>query len=231
MDWFSWLSKTTLDPTLVYEYGLTFVQNQLEEDDIAYFNHEFLQSMGISLAKHRLEILKLAKKQTTTTKAAPVPPATRFLRAIKRTKRCVSKYIPRNWNWNWIGCEEAGGLALVPFRTTQRRSLRWRSSSGMLRRNNVKMEAKQKQGTLLLTNGGDQMGCNVSGLETNLIELSPANNKPKNTIAQKSTSSANKKHSPGRELIAGNPWENPHIFPNIIGHSKNGELLLTETQH
>nr|GMD35561.1 Protein transport protein [Ipomoea batatas] len=176
MDWFSWLSKTTLDPTLVYEYGLTFVQNQLEEDDIAYFNHEFLQSMGISVAKHRLEILKLAKKQTTTTKGAPLPPATRFLRAIKRTKRCVSKYIPRNWNWNWIGCEEAGGLALVPFRTTQRRSLRWRSSSGMLRRNNVKMEAKQKQGTLLLTNGGDQMGCNVSGLETNLIELSQGKN-------------------------------------------------------
>nr|GMD32434.1 Protein transport protein [Ipomoea batatas] len=156
MDWFSWLSKTTLDPTLVYEYGLTFVQNQLEEDDIAYFNHEFLQSMGISVAKHRLEILKLAKKQTTTTKAAPVPPATRFLRAIKRTKRCVSKYIPRNWNWNWIGCEEAGGLALVPFRT-QSRSLRWRNSSGIIRRNIVKTEPKQKQGTLLLTNGGGTM--------------------------------------------------------------------------
>nr|GLL35227.1 uncharacterized protein LOC113742995 [Ipomoea trifida] len=155
MDWFSWLSKTSLDPTLVYEYGLTFVQNQLEEDDIAYFNHEFLQSMGISVAKHRLEILKLAKKQTTTTKAPP--PATRFLLAIKRTKRCVGKYIRRNWNWNWIGCEEAGGLALVPFRTTQRRSLRWRSSSGIIRRNNVKMEPKQKQGTLLLTNGGGTM--------------------------------------------------------------------------
>ncbi|XP_031092766.1 uncharacterized protein LOC115997362 [Ipomoea triloba] len=167
MDWFSWLSKTTLDPTLVYEYGLTFVQNQLEEDDIAYFNHEFLQSMGISVAKHRLEILKLAKKQTTT----KAPPATRFLLAIKRTKRRVSKYIRRNWNW--IGCEEAGGLALVPFRTTQSRSIKWRSSSGMLRRNSVKTEAKQKQGTLLLTNGGGTMLWSCSsrfdGLSTSMV--------------------------------------------------------------
>ncbi|GMP34592.1 hypothetical protein CsSME_00007398 [Camellia sinensis var. sinensis] len=48
MDWFSWLSKTGLEPSLVYEYGLSFSHNELEEDDIAYFNHEFLQSMGIS---------------------------------------------------------------------------------------------------------------------------------------------------------------------------------------
>ncbi|KAJ7962805.1 Sterile alpha motif domain-containing protein [Quillaja saponaria] len=63
MDWFSWLSKTGLEPTLVYEYGLTLAHNELEEEDIIYFNHEFLQSMGISIAKHRLEILKLARKE------------------------------------------------------------------------------------------------------------------------------------------------------------------------
>ena len=43
MDWFSWLSKTSLD-----EYGLAFAHNELEEEDIVYFNHEFLQSMAIS---------------------------------------------------------------------------------------------------------------------------------------------------------------------------------------
>ncbi|CAN4098420.1 unnamed protein product [Withania somnifera] len=53
MDWFSWLSKTELEPSLVYEYGLAFAHNELEQDDIAYFNHEFLQSMGISISKHR----------------------------------------------------------------------------------------------------------------------------------------------------------------------------------
>ncbi|KAK8296521.1 hypothetical protein V6Z11_D05G127600 [Gossypium hirsutum] len=62
MDWFSWLSKTGLEPSLVYEYGLSFSHNELEEEDIVYLDHEFLQSMGISIAKHRLEILKLAGK-------------------------------------------------------------------------------------------------------------------------------------------------------------------------
>ncbi|KAK7281454.1 hypothetical protein RIF29_09463 [Crotalaria pallida] len=63
MDWFSWLSRTSLEPSLVYEYGLAFARNELQFEDAIYFNHEFLQSMGISIAKHRLEILKLAKKE------------------------------------------------------------------------------------------------------------------------------------------------------------------------
>nr|KYP56778.1 hypothetical protein KK1_003025 [Cajanus cajan] len=67
MDWFSWLSKTGLEPSLVYEYGLTLAHNELEEEDMFYFNHEFLQSMGISIAKHRLEILKLARKEEKET--------------------------------------------------------------------------------------------------------------------------------------------------------------------
>ncbi|KAK9073489.1 hypothetical protein SSX86_007813 [Deinandra increscens subsp. villosa] len=49
IDWFSWLSKTCLEESLVYEYGMVFSRNELEEDDITYFNHEFLQSMGISV--------------------------------------------------------------------------------------------------------------------------------------------------------------------------------------
>ncbi|KAL8492917.1 hypothetical protein ACS0TY_024204 [Phlomoides rotata] len=63
MDWYSWLSKTNLDQTLVYEYGIAFVRNELQEEDLAYFNHDFLQSLGISVAKHRLEILKLSRKE------------------------------------------------------------------------------------------------------------------------------------------------------------------------
>ncbi|KAK1323056.1 hypothetical protein QJS10_CPA02g01176 [Acorus calamus] len=60
MDWFNWLSKTELDPSLVYEYGLTFSHNELEEDDIKHFDHPFLLSIGVSVAKHRLLILNLA---------------------------------------------------------------------------------------------------------------------------------------------------------------------------
>ncbi|KAJ6331941.1 hypothetical protein OIU76_010340 [Salix suchowensis] len=62
MDWFSWLSRSGLDPSLIYEYGLAFARNELQAEDLAYFDHEFLLSMGISIAKHRLEILKLARK-------------------------------------------------------------------------------------------------------------------------------------------------------------------------
>ncbi|KAK8550167.1 hypothetical protein V6N13_118692 [Hibiscus sabdariffa] len=89
MDWYSWLSKTVLEPSLVYEYGLAFSRNELEKEDLAYFNHEFLQSMGISVAKHRLEILKLARKETGE---APNSLAKFFL-AINKTRKCFNKYV------------------------------------------------------------------------------------------------------------------------------------------
>ncbi|KAL6651500.1 hypothetical protein ACP70R_010425 [Stipagrostis hirtigluma subsp. patula] len=60
MDWHAWLSAARLEPALVYEYALVFARNELEAGDVAYFDHEFLHSMGVSVAKHRLEILKLA---------------------------------------------------------------------------------------------------------------------------------------------------------------------------
>ncbi|KAK4410629.1 hypothetical protein Sango_0135900 [Sesamum angolense] len=71
MDWFSWLSKTNLDPSLVYDYALTFTYNELQEEDITYFSHDFLQSMGVSIAKHRLEILKLARKREKPLSVVP----------------------------------------------------------------------------------------------------------------------------------------------------------------
>ncbi|PWA83514.1 Sterile alpha motif/pointed domain-containing protein [Artemisia annua] len=91
IDWFSWLAKTGLDPSLIYEYGMSFSRNELEEDDIAYFNHEFLQSMGISIAKHRLEILKLARKTKGSSNGSP--PMSKLIFAIKKTKRTLLKYI------------------------------------------------------------------------------------------------------------------------------------------
>nr|CAD1825721.1 unnamed protein product [Ananas comosus var. bracteatus] len=63
MDWYSWLSKSSsLDPSLVYEYSVLFSRNELDADDIADFDHDFLRSMGVSIAKHRLHILRLANK-------------------------------------------------------------------------------------------------------------------------------------------------------------------------
>ncbi|CAI9753615.1 unnamed protein product [Fraxinus pennsylvanica] len=143
MDWFSWLSKTGLEPSLVYEYGLVFSHNELEEDDIGYFNHEFLHSMGISIAKHRLEILKLARKGRGSIRH----PMSRLFIAVKRTKRCFSKYFRA-----WI-LREDSSLALVP-----RRSYSTRRKNAMVKRNNRLMVAKQSRGTpLLLTNGSPML--------------------------------------------------------------------------
>lgn len=145
MDWFSWLSKTGLEPTLVYEYGLTFAHNELEEEDITYFNHEFLMSMGISIAKHRLEILKLARK--VKGKRAPARPVARLMVAIKRTKRCLANYIR-----TFISCEEeSSALVVVPSssRTRPYYGTRWKSH--VMKRNKKMVVAKQER--LLLTNG------------------------------------------------------------------------------
>ncbi|XP_068303904.1 uncharacterized protein [Pyrus communis] len=141
MDWFSWLSKTGLEPSLVYEYGLAFAHNELEEEDIMYFNHEFLQSMGISIAKHRLEILKLARKA----KGMNTPrPMRKLLVAIKRTKRCLSEYI-RTWIHR---DQDSTALALV----TRPSNYRTRFRGAMLKRNKKLITAKQGS-QLLLTNG------------------------------------------------------------------------------
>ncbi|KAI9110377.1 hypothetical protein K1719_018819 [Acacia pycnantha] len=140
MNWFSWLTKTGLEPSLVYEYGLAFAHNELEEEDIVYFNHEFLQSMGISIAKHRLEILKLARKE----KKWKSPPAavTRLIVAIKRTKRCLANYIR-----TFSHCEESA-LVVVP---TKRASYGTRWKSAMVKRKKRLMISKQER--LFLTNG------------------------------------------------------------------------------
>ncbi|PKI52607.1 hypothetical protein CRG98_026947 [Punica granatum] len=89
MDWFTWLSKSGLDPGLVYEYSLEFTRNELQAEDLPHFDHEFLQSMGISVAKHRLEILKLARKDSSRLGKQ----LSGLFSAIHRTKRSVGKYI------------------------------------------------------------------------------------------------------------------------------------------
>ncbi|KVI00509.1 uncharacterized protein LOC112519698 [Cynara cardunculus var. scolymus] len=92
MDWYSWLSKTNLDPYLVYEYGRMFTHNELQRGDTTYFNHEFLQSMGISVAKHRLEILKLARKSIG---GRPQNGFSKLVSAIIKTKMLLTKKLGR----------------------------------------------------------------------------------------------------------------------------------------
>ncbi|KAI3785995.1 hypothetical protein L1987_45121 [Smallanthus sonchifolius] len=138
IDWFSWLSKTRLEPSLIYEYGMAFSRNELEEDDITYFNHEFLQSMGISIAKHRLEILKLARKQKGSHGSHPI---SKLMIAIKKTKRTLASYIR-----TWVHQDDSS-LVLVS------KSYGSGRKGNMLRRNKRFVTFKQATPTLLLTNG------------------------------------------------------------------------------
>lgn len=121
MDWFVWLSKTSLDPSHVYDYAVIFTYNELEEDDMLCFNHEFLQNMGIAVAKHRLEILKLARKEK---RGRIVHPMLWIILAIKKTKNYVFKKVEALTHRN------DSSISLVKVRNN---SLRWKVS--MLQRN------------------------------------------------------------------------------------------------
>ncbi|XP_076903229.1 uncharacterized protein LOC143558240 [Bidens hawaiensis] len=137
MDWFSWLSKTHIQPPFIQEYALVLSHNQLEEDDIPYFNHEFLQSMGISIAKHRLEILKLARKSSGS------HPMAKLLAAIKKTKRILARYVR-----TWMHLKDSA-MARVKRRSY---SSRWKVAM-VKRSNRLTVMNKLGPATLLITNG------------------------------------------------------------------------------
>ncbi|RAL41377.1 hypothetical protein DM860_010171 [Cuscuta australis] len=150
MDWFSWLCRTGLDPTLVYEYGSVFAQNQLVEEDIPHFNHEFLQSMGISIAKHRLEILKLAAKNK---RRRTKPISRRLLLAVKRTGNFLFQYFRR--------LSEDSALAIVPAKTEQKAEKKKRRKKKMTMKK--KKMKKKNDSTLLLMSCSPRISSSFSG--------------------------------------------------------------------
>ncbi|KAM7477224.1 hypothetical protein LguiB_024467 [Lonicera macranthoides] len=120
MDWSSWLSKTGLDSSLIYEYGRAFTRNELQLEDVAHFNHEFLQSMGISVAKHRLEILKLAQKEYRGSSKSLL----RLVSAINKTRRALTKNIGK-----WAFSKDSALSDLNPYRSQWTGALRKQSGS------------------------------------------------------------------------------------------------------
>ncbi|XP_076911888.1 uncharacterized protein LOC143570005 [Bidens hawaiensis] len=136
MDWFSWLSKTNLDPPIIHEYAIAFSHNQLEDDDISYFNHEFLQSMGISIAKHRLEILKLARKSSRS------HPMTRLIATVKKTKSTLARYVH-----TWVHRNDSAMVVV------KRRGYSSRWKEALVKRSNRLVMSKQGSSTLLISNG------------------------------------------------------------------------------
>ncbi|GER37072.1 sterile alpha motif (SAM) domain-containing protein [Striga asiatica] len=95
MDWCSWLSKTSLEPSLAYEYGQALIRNELQLEDLTYFNHEFLQSLGIFVAKHRLEILKLARKEVVKRGITMNYGLSRLVSAVNKTRKLITKNISK----------------------------------------------------------------------------------------------------------------------------------------
>ncbi|XP_062227688.1 uncharacterized protein LOC133925969 [Phragmites australis] len=96
MDWYSWLSRTGLAPSLTYEYGLLFIRNELEPCDATHFDHDLLKSMGIAIAKHRLEILKLAKKQGAAAEGKDgAGDASAAARLARRARGCLTRCVRR----------------------------------------------------------------------------------------------------------------------------------------
>jgi len=98
MDWHAWLSGAPLEPALAYEYAMAFARNELDAGDVAFLDHELLLSMGISVAKHRLEILKLAWRDRRGSRRSLAR------RLLGRVARCVRSLARRG---------EGGSTALV----------------------------------------------------------------------------------------------------------------------
>jgi hypothetical protein len=94
MDWYAWLCKTGLDPDLALEYALLFARNELGAADIRHLNHEFLASMGVAVAKHRLEILKLARRETSAAAGKAVAAAITAL--PRRATRLLAAAVHRS---------------------------------------------------------------------------------------------------------------------------------------
>ncbi|KAJ8560029.1 hypothetical protein K7X08_004087 [Anisodus acutangulus] len=140
--WCTWLSKTNLEPSLVHEYAHTFAHNELVQDDIPYFNHEFLQSMGISVAKHRQEILKLAKKEKARSSRNHM---LWLLVAIKQAKKLVAKRL-KMWTCR---PDSVSSFAVAPLRNY---STRWKAA--VLKRNIQLASAKQETPTRVVTDKG-----------------------------------------------------------------------------
>lgn len=154
----------------MYEYGLAFAHNELEEEDIAYFNHEFLQSMGISIAKHRLEILKLARREKSSSSHTLKHPISKFLLVLKKTKKSLANYIATLIHRD---DSENRSLIVVPNNKMMRKkkkskvvgaisySSRWKKAMMIRNTRKLVMVEGNNQERLMLTNSdyfGDVVG-------------------------------------------------------------------------
>jgi hypothetical protein len=141
MEWYSWLSRAGLAPSLTYEYGLLFTQNELEPSDAAHFDHDLLKSMGIAVAKHRLEILKLAKKQAAV-EGDRNDGASAAARLARGARRCLARCVRRLAGGARL---DASSVTVVP---------RICSGDEAVRVGAVQKRSAAKKMVLMITDGG-----------------------------------------------------------------------------
>ncbi|KQK16789.1 uncharacterized protein LOC100834387 [Brachypodium distachyon] len=92
MDWYAWLSKAAgLSPAVTYEYAVLLGENELEPRDAPHFDHDLLQSIGIRVAKHRLEILKLARKPSSIDSSSTSYARVRLEGLARKAGRCLAR--------------------------------------------------------------------------------------------------------------------------------------------
>ncbi|CAM0913068.1 unnamed protein product [Alopecurus aequalis] len=72
MDWYEWLSRAGLREDLAAEYAALFERNELGAADLRHLDHAFLATMGVAVAKHRLEILKFARKESSASSSSSI---------------------------------------------------------------------------------------------------------------------------------------------------------------
>lgn len=143
MDWYSWLSRTNLEPALTYEYGLSFTRNELQREDLSYFNHEFLLSLGINIAKHRLEILKLVRKELGGG-GATINGLSKLVLAFNRTKKLFTRK-----NTGKLSSPHKNSPPPVPLDMSAYRS-QWSGALKRLSSSNPK-EQKEQEKTITTT--------------------------------------------------------------------------------
>uniref|UniRef100_A0ACD5ZGY3 Uncharacterized protein n=1 Tax=Avena sativa TaxID=4498 RepID=A0ACD5ZGY3_AVESA len=114
MDWYAWLSKAGLAPAATYEYALLFGENELEPADAPDFDHDLLKSMGVAVAKHRLQILKLAKKDGAAAASSPSSSTSVAARLARTAGRCIARCARRLASGGHGRCPSSSSVTVVP---------------------------------------------------------------------------------------------------------------------
>ncbi|KAE8803134.1 hypothetical protein D1007_21037 [Hordeum vulgare] len=149
MDWYAWLSKAGLTPAATYEYGLLFSENELEPGDAPDFDHDLLKSMGIAVAKHRLEILKLARKDAAAVASSHSSAAAQLAR---RAGRCIARCARRLGGGRRYS---SSSVTVVP------RICNGAAGDVVVRAGAVRRRSSVKKMVLMITDGGVASGGGV----------------------------------------------------------------------